>query len=98
MIDIVQSETFKRWLSDMKDRRAAMRIHARIDRASFGNFGDVKVLRDGISEMRIDYGPGYRIYFTRRGATMIVLLVGGDKSMQHADISRAITIAKEWRD
>lgn len=96
MINIIQSETFKRWLSHMKDRRAAMRIHSRIDRAAYGNFGDVRVLRDGISEMRIDYGPGYRVYFMLRGSVVIVLLAGGDKSTQNADISRAITIAKEW--
>lgn len=98
MIDIIQSTTFKHWLSGLKDRHAAMRIHARIDRIGLGNFGDAKPVRDGIFEMRIDYGPGYRIYFMRRGMVVVVLLAGGNKNTQNADISRAIAIAKEWSD
>ncbi|MBF0439824.1 MAG: type II toxin-antitoxin system RelE/ParE family toxin [Magnetococcales bacterium] len=98
MTDIIQSATFKNWLSGLKDRRAAMRIHARIDRASLGNFGDTKILRDGVSEMRIDYGPGYRVYFMQRGLVMVVLLAGGVKSSQDADIALAIKISKEWSD
>ena len=75
-----------------------MRVNARIRRLSLGNPGDVKPVREGISELRIDHGPGYRVYFIRRGAAMILLLAGGDKSSQAADINRAIVIANEWRD
>jgi len=99
MIEVIQSETFGRWISKLKDRQAVARINARILRLSeTGNFGDVKPVRDGVSEMRIDYGPGYRLYVTQRGAVLVVLLVGGDKSTQDADIKKAIVIAKEWRE
>lgn len=98
MFEIIQSETFQVWLSDLKDRQAVARIHARLDRAAGGNLGDVKFTCDGVSEMRIDYGPGYRLYFIRRGPLVIVLLAGGDKRNQNADIERAIKIAKDWRD
>lgn len=69
-----------------------------LDHAIGGNLGDVKPARDGVSEMRIDHGPGYRLYFIRRGPLVIVLLAGGDKRTQDADIDRAIEIAKDWRD
>ena len=81
-----------------KDRQAVARIHARLDRAAVGNLGDVKPVRDGVAEMRIDHGPGYRLYFIRRGPLVIVLLAGGDKRTQDADIDRAIKIAQDWRD
>lgn len=97
MFDIIQSETFQRWLANLKDRKAAARVQARLDRAANGNFGDVKPVREGISEMRIDHGPGYRLYFIRQGSSLIVLLVGGDKRTQDADIGRAFKIAQEWR-
>lgn len=98
MIEVIQSETFRNWLSKLKDRQAIARINARILRvAESGNFGDVKPAREGIREMRIDYGPGYRIYFMQRGAVLVVLLAGGDKRTQDADIRRAIEIAKDWR-
>ena len=98
MFEIIQSETFQRWLSGLKDRRAVARIHVRLDRAGGGNLGDVKPARDGVSEIRIDYGPGYRLYFIRRGPLVIVLLAGGDKRTQDADIARAIEIAKDWKE
>jgi putative addiction module killer protein len=98
MIEIIQSETFKRWLCGLRDRRAVARVNARIRRLSEGHAGDVKPVREGISEMRIDYGPGYRVYFMRRGPVVLVLLVGGDKSTQETDIARAIEIANDWRD
>jgi putative addiction module killer protein len=99
MIEIVQSETFARWMLKLKDRQAVVRINARLRRLTeTGNFGDAKALRDGVSEMRIDHGPGYRLYFMRRGSVLVVLLAGGDKSTQDADIVRAVEIAKEWRD
>jgi len=98
VMEIIQSETFKRWLSNLRDRQAIARINARIRRLSAGNLGDVKPVRDGISELRIDHGPGYRVYFFRHGVSVIVLLAGGDKRTQDADINRAIGISKEWRE
>jgi len=98
MIEIIQSETFARWLGKLKDRAAVMRISARIRRLTeTGNFGDTKPVREGVSEMRIDYGPGYRLYFIQSGPVLVLLLAGGDKSTQDADIKRAIEIAKEWK-
>ena len=98
MIEVVQSETFARWLGKLKDRAAVMRINARVRRLTeTGNFGDAKPIREGISEMRIDYGPGYRLYFIQSGPVLVVLLAGGNKSTQDADIKRAIEIAKEWK-
>ena len=98
MIEVIQSETFARWLGKLKDRAAVMRINARIRRLTeTGNFGDAKPVREGISEMRIDYGPGYRLYFIQSGPVLVVLLAGGDKSTQDADIKRAIDLSKEWK-
>ena len=98
MFEIIQSETFKRWRDGIKDRQALARINARIRRLAGGNPGDVKPVRAGVSELRIDYGPGYRVYFIRRGPLVIVLLAGGDKRKQDADIERAIAIAEEWKE
>ena len=98
MFEIIQSETFQRWRAGLKDRQAVQRINARIGRLAIGNPGDVKAVREGISELRIDYGPGYRVYFMRSGPLVIVLLAGGDKRTQDADIARAIEIAKDWKE
>lgn len=98
MIEVVKSETFERWLVGLKDKIAASRIQARIRRLSQGNPGDVRSVRQGVNEMRIDHGPGYRVYFIYRGPVVIVLLAGGDKRTQDADIERAIEIAKDWKD
>lgn len=99
MIEVIQSASFAAWLVKLKDRQARARINARIRRvADSGNFGDAKPVRAGISEMRIDYGPGYRVYFERRGLVVVILLAGGDKRTQDADIERAIQLAKEWKD
>ena len=95
MLELIQSQTFQRCL---KDRQARARVQARLDRLALGNPGDAKPLRDGVSELRIDYGPGYRVYFMRRGPVIVVLLAGGDKRTQDADIERAIGIAKDWKD
>ncbi len=98
MIEVIQSETFARWLGKLKDRTAIMRINARIRRLTeTGNFGDVKPLREGVSEMRIAHGPGYRLYFIQSGPVIVVLLAGGDKNSQDTDIKSAIEIAKEWK-
>ena len=99
MIEIRKSETYEQWFRKLKDRQAQSRINARILRVQqSGHFGDAKAARDGVSEMRIDYGPGYRIYFMQRGPVIVVLLAGGDKRTQDDDIKTAIKIAKEWKD
>ena len=95
---VVRSETFDRWLRKLKDRRAAARVLVRIDRLAAGNPGDVKPVGAGISELRINYGPGYRVYYLRDGDKLIVLLCGGDKSTQGDDIKSARRIAKEWKE
>lgn len=97
MVEIIESATFKRWVRGLRDRRAVARINARLRSALMGNFGDTKPVGDGISEMRIHYGPGYRLYFIREDAHVIVLLCGGDKGSQPRDIARAKEIAKDWR-
>ena len=95
MIEIRQTERFRNWLADLRDDRARARILKRLDRAGDGNLGDVAPVGGGVSEMKIFYGPGYRVYFVQRGAGLIVLLCGGDKSSQAADIAEAKTMAKE---
>jgi putative addiction module killer protein len=97
MVEIIQSETFKDWRGSLKDRQAVAKVNARIRRLSAGNPGDVKPVGSGVSELRIDYGPGYRVYFMQRGPVVIVLLAGGDKRTQAADIQCAIEIAKDWK-
>ncbi len=94
-MEIRQTELFSRWLTDLRDGAARMRIAARIRRLSLGNPGDVKPVGEGVSELRIDYGPGYRVYFIRRGAEFIVLLAGGDKRTQDRDIATARALARE---
>lgn len=98
MIEIRKTEIFTKWLEDLKDLRAKARILARIDRMEFGNFGDVSSVGDGISEMRIFYGPGYRVYFVQRGSEVVILLSGGDKSTQSKDITKAKDIARQLED
>ncbi|WP_345816058.1 type II toxin-antitoxin system RelE/ParE family toxin [Paraburkholderia sp. PREW-6R] len=87
-----RTETFHTWLAELADLRARARILVRIRRAERGHFGDVKYLEDGVSEMRIDFGPGYRVYFAREGRVVYLLLCGGDKSTQMADIKHAKTM------
>ncbi len=89
-------EPFTEWLSDLPDRQARARILARLERLEAGNFGDAKFLRDGVSEVRIDWGPGYRVYFGRDGRTVIVLICGGDKRKQDADIKKAVELWQEY--
>jgi putative addiction module killer protein len=98
MLELIKSATFDRWLSGLRDTRAASRIQIRLDRLAMGNAGDVKPVGGGISEMRIDYGPGYRVYFMKRGRLFILLLCGGDKSSQSKDIQQAKAIADDWKD
>jgi putative addiction module killer protein len=98
MFEIIQSATFKYWLGGLRDRQAIARINARLRRVSLGNIGDYKSVGDGVLELRIPYGPGYRLYYLRDGEQIIVLLCGGDKGSQQRDISRAKTLASAWRD
>ena len=98
MFEIIKSDTFERWLIGLKDRQVRLRVQSRVDRLSEGNPGDVKPVGSGISELRIDFGPGYRVYFMKHGLLVIVLLAGGDKRTQQADIKRAIKIAKDWKE
>jgi len=93
MNEIRQTPEFVKWLSDLKDRQARVRVQTRIYRLSLGLPGDVKPIREGVSEMRIDYGPGYRVYFCKKGETLIFLLAGGDKSTQEKDIRTALKLA-----
>lgn len=95
MCVIEQTECFARWLACLKDLRARLAVGRRIERAAMGNLGDFKALGGGLSELRVDVAAGYRVYFTRRENRLIVLLVGGDKSSQVADILKARKLAKE---
>ncbi len=95
---MVKTNHFDKWFRQLKDIRAAARIQMRLDRLDAGNPGDVKPVGGGISELRIDYGPGYRVYYQQRGDVLIVLLHGGDKSSQAKDIKRARELAEEWVD
>lgn len=92
---IYTTEIFDAWFARLRDQQAVRRIQARIDRAEDGNFGDCKPVGEGISEMRIHYGPGYRVYFTQRGMEIVILLAGGDKSTQSRDIGTALELAKQ---
>ncbi|MFK0088329.1 type II toxin-antitoxin system RelE/ParE family toxin [Pseudomonas sp. NPDC090755] len=98
MIEILRSSTFSNWLSQLSDSRARARILVRIDRMANGNLGDVKSVGDGLSEARIDYGPGYRLYFMPYQGRLIVLLCGGDKRSQNRDIKHARLIADAWKE
>jgi len=95
MIEVRTTQIFIDWFKSLRDRRAKARIQARIDRLEMGNFGDVAPVGEGVSEMRIFYGPGYRVYFVQRGSIVVILLSGGDKSTQQSDITRAKEIAKQ---
>ena len=97
MIQIIESSTFKRWIRRLRDRVAVARINARLRNVTNGHFGDARAVGDGVSEMRIQSGPGYRVYFIREGTEVVVLLCGGDKSSQIRDIERAKQIARERR-
>jgi putative addiction module killer protein len=94
-MQVRQTHRFKAWFEELRDARARARIQARIDRLSLGNAGDAKPVGSGVSELRIDYGPGYRVYFVQRGEDLVVLLAGGDKDTQARDIALAITLASE---
>lgn len=97
MVEIFATDDFDQWLRRLKDRQARLRILGRIDRLAHGNPGDVKPVGRGVSELRLTYGPGYRVYCLPDGGRLVVRLCGGDKSTQQADISRAYQLADRWR-
>lgn len=94
MLEIRKTEIFAHWLDELRDVRARARVQVRIERLAAGNPGDVQPVREGVSEMRIDYGPGYRVYFKRIGREIVVLLAGGDKRTQFTDIKTAVRLSR----
>ena len=94
MVEVRKTDVYVRWLDGLHDERARARVLARVERLLTGNAGDVRPIGEGVSELRIDYGPGYRVYFVRRGRALVILLAGGDKGSQKADIRRALTLAR----
>ena len=94
MVELRKTDRFARWLDDLRDLRGRARIQARLERLGAGNPGDVAPVGEGVSELRIDIGPGYRVYFTRRGRALIILLAGGDKHTQANDIRTALRLAR----
>ena len=98
MIQIQQTETYAKWFAGLRDRVARARIDIRIRRLSLGNAGDVKPVGEGVSELRVDHGPGYRVYFIQRGEVVIVLLAGGSKSTQNSDIRNAKALANDFKE
>lgn len=95
VIEIEQTDEFRDWLAALRDRRAAAKIASRIDRLRFGNPGDAEPVGGGVTEMRIDFGPGYRLYYKSKGKTLVVMLCGGDKSKQQSDIKKAKNLASK---
>ena len=98
MLELRQTETFRKWWMRLKDERARGVIVGRLDRLAYGLAGDVSPVGDGVSELRIHHGPGYRVYFQRRGSAIIILLCGGDKGSQERDIRTAKRLAKDWSE
>ena len=98
MRSIYTTEVFDAWFEALRDKQAARRIQARIDRVEEGNFGDCQPVGEGVSEMRIHYGPGYRVYLAQRGAEIVILLAGGDKATQNKDIKTALGLAKQLKE
>ena len=98
MIELKQTETFRKWRMRLKDEQVRALIASRLDRLAFGHAGDARPVGQGVSELRIDHGPGFRIYFKQRGNTLVILLCGGDKSSQAKDIETAKRLAAEWSD
>jgi putative addiction module killer protein len=98
MIELKQTETFRKWRSQIKDARLRSALALRLDRLAFGHAGDAKLVCKGVSELRIHYGPGYRVYYQQCGDTIIVLLCGGDKGSQERDIKAAMRLADEWSE
>ncbi len=98
MLQIRKTDVYAAWIDDLRDLKGRARILVRIERLAAGNPGDVKPVGEGVSELRIDYGPGYRVYFTRRGQELVILLAGGDKSTQATDIKTALRLARNLKE
>ena len=98
MLELRKTDVFARWLDELRDIKARARLLVRLDRLAEGNPGDVKPVGEGVSELRIDYGPGYRVYYKKQGRTIIILLSGGDKRTQKRDIARAQRLARNLTD
>lgn len=94
MLEIRKTETFAKWLDGLRDIHARARVQVRVERLAEGNPGDVRPIGEGVSELRINYGPGYRVYYTMRGRAVVILLAGGDKRTQAADIKTALRLAR----
>ena len=98
MVEVIKSDTFDQWLRKLRDPQARARVEMRIRRLSLGNAGDVQPIGEGLSEMRINYGLGYRVYYIQQSSVLVLLLCGGDKRTQQKDIAKARRIAAEWKD
>ena len=98
MVRVLKTKDFADWLDGLKDRAGRPRIQVRIDRLAHGNPGSHRILRQGVSELKIDCGPGYRVYYLQRGKELILLLAGGDKASQAKDIEKALSLAREFRE
>jgi putative addiction module killer protein len=94
MLEVRKTETYAQWIDNLRDLQARARVLVRVERLAAGNPGDVKPVGEGVSELRIDYGPGYRVYFTKRGREVVILLAGGDKATQSTDIRIALRLAR----
>ena len=94
MIEVRKTEVYATWLNSLRDQQARARILVRVERLATGNLGDVRPVGEGVSELRIDYGPGYRVYFKKRGSTLVILLAGGDKRTQNEDVRKALRLAR----
>ena len=94
MIEVRKTEVYTNWLDSLRDVRARARVLVRVERLAAGNPGDVRPVGEGVSELRIDYGPGYRVYFTKQGGMIVVLLAGGDKRTQSQDVKTALRLAR----
>jgi putative addiction module killer protein len=95
LLRVIKTDVFTAWLDGLRDVHGRARVLARIERLVVGNAGDVKPVAEGVSELRVDYGPGYRVYFTRRGRDLVLLLAGGSKATQSSDIKAALRMARE---
>ncbi|WP_297902332.1 type II toxin-antitoxin system RelE/ParE family toxin [Metallibacterium sp.] len=93
-----ETETYREWINALKDRAGRARIQVRVDRLIHGNPGQHRALTGGVSELKIDFGPGYRVYYTQRGSRLLLLLAGGDKSTQQSDIEMAIDLARNFQE
>ena len=95
---VAETEVYRKWINGLQDRRGRARIQVRVDRLVHGNPGSHRNLTDGVAELKIDFGPGYRVYYTQRGTRLILLLAGGNKSTQRSDISLAIHLARNFQE